>query len=130
MLELCKKFTDCIKEEDKKVYEKDNLLVEYEWSESDMCYNIYTTEARVKKLKTSLMKKKSIKIKNDKYELDMVIKSDSLNYKSSAAGGKTKIKSDLILQFSEDLYKSKNKLENEVKTVYKKVLEDLYEYIV
>ena len=45
MLELCKKFTDCIKEEDKKVYEKDNLLVEYEWSERDMCYNIYTTEA-------------------------------------------------------------------------------------
>ena len=37
-------------------------------------------------------------------------------------------KKDLILQFSEDLYKSKNKLENEVKTVYKKVLEDLYEY--
>ena len=128
MLELCKKFTDCIKEEDKKVYEKDNLLVEYEWSERDMCYNIYTTEARVKKLKASLLKKKTIKIKNDKYDLDIVIKSDSLNYKSSAAGGKTKIKSDLILQFSEDLYKSKNKLENEVKTVYKKVLEDLYEY--
>ena len=58
MLELCKKFTDCIKEEDKKVYEKDNLLVEYEWSERDMCYNIYTTEARVKKLKASLIKRR------------------------------------------------------------------------
>ena len=33
---------------------KDNLLVEYEWSERDMCYNIYTTEARVKKLKQVL----------------------------------------------------------------------------
>ena len=49
MEELCKKFTEIIKKEDKKIYEENSLLVEYEWSERDNCYNITTTEARVKK---------------------------------------------------------------------------------
>ena len=45
------------KKEDKKVYEENSLLVEYEWSERDGSYNITTTEARAKKLKIGLSKK-------------------------------------------------------------------------
>ena len=35
MEELCKKFSEMIKKEDKKIYEDNSLLVEYEWSERD-----------------------------------------------------------------------------------------------
>ena len=62
MEQLCKKFTEIIKKEDKKVYEENSLLVEYEWSERDGSYNITTTEARAKKLKIGLSKKNVVKM--------------------------------------------------------------------
>ena len=128
LLEVCKKCTYCIHSEEKKKYDKDALLVEYEWSDRDSCYNIVTTEARSKKLKSSLVKKKKLVIQNEDYNVDFIIKNDSISYKTASAGGKTKIKHDILNQYSDYLYKSKMKLENEVKTVYKSVLHELYTY--
>lgn len=128
MTELCKTFTKCILEEDKKKYEKEILLVDYEWSERDGGYNIYTTEARSKKIKANLNRKKKIIIKNEDYDLNIIIKNESLSYNSGSTGGKTKIKGSIILQYSDNLYKSKKRLENEINKIYKKVLEELYEY--
>ena len=44
MYELCKRFTKCIHQEDKKLENSDSLMVEYEWSERDGCFNEATTE--------------------------------------------------------------------------------------
>ena len=128
MYELCKRFTKCIHQEDKKLEYSDSLMVEYEWSERDGCFNVVTTEARSKKIKTNMIRNKKFVIKSDEYDLELCIKGDSLTYKSTSAGGKTKIKSDLINQYCDNLYKAKLKLENEVKILYKSVLEELYNH--
>ena len=101
--------------------------MEYEWSDRDTSYNICTTEARSKKIKSYLLKNKKIVIKNEKYDINLIIKNESINYKSTSTGGKTKIKGDQMTQLSEDLYKSK-KLEDEIKAVYKDVIIELYDY--
>ena len=107
----------------KKNQTSNSLMVEYEWSDRDGCFNITTTEGCSKKIKNNMIRNKKFVIKNDDYDLDICIKNDSLLYKSSSAGGKTKIKSDLINQFCDNLFKSKSKLENEVKRLYKATLE-------
>lgn len=126
---LCNKFTEIIKNEDKKL--NDNLqqtLVDYEWSDRDNCYNIVTTEARAKKLKIGLAKKQIVTIKDEDYNINVQISNSSIILKSSSAGGKTKIKSDYINECSDKLYRSKNLLEKLVSNLYKNVLEDLYQY--
>ena len=92
MYELCKKFTRCIHQEDKKLQYSDSLMVEYEWSERDGCFNVITTEARSKKIKANMIRNKKFVIKRDEYDLELCIKNDSLTYKTTSAGGKTKIK--------------------------------------
>ena len=126
--ELCRKFTKIIKMEDKKVYDDDLLLVDYEWSDRDNCYNITTTEARAKKLKLGLQKKKNIKIKKEEYDIDITIDTATITLKSASTGGKTKIKSDFLTECSEKLYRSKNILLKLVDNTYKTVLEDFYKY--
>ena len=128
MEELCKKFTEMIKKEDKKVYEDNSLLVEYEWSERDGSYNITTTEARAKKLKIGLSKKNVVKIKNEEYDVYIEIPTNNITLKSASSGGKTKIKSDIIIECSEKLYRSKNILQKTVDTTYKMILEEFYIY--
>ena len=128
MKELCKKFTEIIKKEDKKIYDDNLLLVEYEWSERDSCYNIVTTEARSKKLKIGLSRKNTIKIKNEKYDIDFEIVTKNITLKSASAGGKTKIRSDIIIECSDKLYRSKNILQKIVDKTYKMVLEEFYTY--
>ena len=128
MYELCKRFTKCIQDEDKKNNISNSLMVEYEWSERDGCFNITTTEARSKKIKNNMIRNKKFVIKSEEYDLELCVKNDSLSYKCSSAGGKTKIKSDLLNEFCDNLFKSKSKLENEVKRLYKKTLEELYKY--
>ena len=69
---LCNKFTEIIKNEDKKL--NDNLqqtLVDYEWTDRDNCYNIVTTEARAKKLKIGLAKKQIVTIKDEDYNINV-----------------------------------------------------------
>jgi DNA mismatch repair protein MutS len=126
--ELCKNFTNMIKNEDKKQYEKEMKLVDFEWSDRDNSYNITTTEARSKKIKSYLVKNKKLNIKSKDYDLDLTLMNETLQYKNSSAGGKTKIKSDYINKLSDDLYKSKLALENSVNKKYKSVLEELYKY--
>ena len=128
MEELCKKFTEIIKKEDKKNYDSDSLLVEYDWSERDGCYNISTTEARSKKLKIGLGKENILKIKNDKFDINLEIPTKNITFKSASSGGKTKIKSDIIIECSEKLYRSKNILQKTVDTTYKIILEEFYIY--
>lgn len=126
---LCSKFTEIIKNEDKKINDNSQqTLVDYEWSDRDNCYNIFTTEARAKKLKIGLAKQQSATIKNDKYDINVKVSNSSITLKSSSAGGKTKIKSDYINECSDKLYRSKNLLEKSVSNLYKDVLEELYKY--
>ena len=126
---LCSKFTEIIKNEDKKInYNSQQTLVDYEWSDRDNCYNIVTTESRAKKLKIGLAKQQSAIIKNDEYDINVKVSNSSITLKSSSAGGKTKIKSDYINECSDKLYRSKNLLEKSVSNLYKDVLEDLYKY--
>ena len=126
---LCSKFTEIIKNEDKKINDNSQqMLVDYEWSDRDNCYNIVTTEARAKKLKIGLAKQQSVTIKNDIYDINVKISNSSITLKSSSAGGKTKIKSDYINECSDKLYRSKNLLEKFVTNLYKDVLEELYKY--
>jgi DNA mismatch repair protein MutS len=124
--ELCNKFTELIKSEDNK--SNNNNLVDYEWSDRDNCYNITTTESRAKKLKLALAKKQTVIIKNTTYDINISIINSSVTLKNTSSGGKTKIKSDLINICSDNLYKSKNSLEKLVNSVYKNVLEELYQY--
>ena len=128
MYELCRKFTKCIHDEDKKIQTSNSLMVEYEWSERDGCFNITTTEARSKKIKLNMARNKTMIIKNNDYNFNVVLKNENITYKSSSAGGKTKIKSDIINQYCDNLFKSKSKLETEVRTLYKQTLEELYKY--
>ena len=125
---LCSKFTKIIKNEDKKIHDNPQSLVDHEWSDRDNCYNIVTTEARAKKLKIGLAKQQSVTIKNDIYDINIKVSNSSITLKSSSAGGKTKIKSDYINECSDKLYRSKNLLEKSVSNLYKDVLEDLYKY--
>ena len=125
---LCSKFTEIIKNEDKKINDSQQMLVDYEWSDRDNCYNIFTTDARAKKLKTGLAKQQSATIKNDTYDINVKITNSSIILKNSGAGGKTKIKSDFINECSDKLYRTKNLLEKNVSSIYKTVLEDLYKY--
>ena len=128
MDELCKKFTELIKNEDKKIYDSDLLLVDYDWSERDGCYNISTTEARSKKLKIGLNKENMLKIKNDKFDIYLEIPTKNITFKTASSGGKTKIRGDIIIECSEKLYRSKNILQKTVDATYKIVLEEFYIY--
>ena len=126
---LCNKFTEIIKNEDKKINDNSHqTLVDYEWSDRDNCYNIVTTEARAKKLKIGLAKKQIVTIKDEDYNINVQITNSSITLKSSSAGGKTKIKSDYINECSDKLFRSKSILEKSVSNLYKNVLEDLYQY--
>ena len=126
--ELCRKFTKIIKSEDKKIYEDDLLLVDYEWNDRDNCYNITTTEARAKKLKIGLQKKKNIKIKKEEYNIDIEIDANTITLKTATTGGKTKIKSEFLIECSEKLYRSKNILQKLIDATYKTVLGEFYKY--
>ena len=126
---MCKRFTEIIKEEDKKIYDESNLLVDYEWSDRDNCYNITTTEARAKKLKIGLSKRGIIKIKDNQFDIYIEIQAKDIILKGSAGGGgKTKIKCDIINECSDKLYRSKLILQKLVDSVYKNVLDELYKY--
>ena len=66
------------------------LLVEYEWSDRDNCYNITTTEARAKKLKIGLSKKNVVKIKNEEYDVYIEIPTKNITLKSAVVVVKQK----------------------------------------
>ena len=126
---LCSKFTQIIKSEDKKINDNSQqALVDYEYSDRDNCYNIVTTEARAKKLKIGLAKQQTFIIKNNTYDINIKLSNNSITLKSSSAGGKTKIKSDYINECSDKLFRSKSILEKSVSNLYKTILEELYKY--